>query len=38
VVPNQQANIHFFYGKGNDNRELGKGFFFFYIRESFQSL
>jgi hypothetical protein len=26
VVPNQQANIHFFNGKGNENHELGKGF------------
>jgi hypothetical protein len=27
VAPNQQANIHFFYGNGNENRELGTGFF-----------
>jgi hypothetical protein len=28
----------FFYGKGNENCELGAGFFFWYIRESYQQL
>jgi hypothetical protein len=27
VAPNQQVNIHFFYGNGNENLELGTGFF-----------
>jgi hypothetical protein len=27
LAPNKQRNIIFFYGKGNENRELGKGFF-----------
>jgi hypothetical protein len=27
VAPNQQANIHFSMGRGNQNRELGTGFF-----------
>jgi hypothetical protein len=35
VAPNQQANI-VFYGKGNENHELGTGFL--YVRESNQQL
>jgi hypothetical protein len=27
VAPNQQGNMHFFYGKDNENRELGTCFF-----------
>jgi hypothetical protein len=27
VALNCQANIHFFYGKGTENHELGMGFF-----------
>jgi hypothetical protein len=27
VAPNQQGNMHFFYENGNENHELGTGFF-----------
>jgi dihydroorotate dehydrogenase len=27
MAPNKQGNIHFFYGKANENPELGAGFF-----------
>jgi hypothetical protein len=37
MAPIQQANIHFFYGNGNDSHELGAGFFS-YIRETYQQL
>jgi hypothetical protein len=36
VALSQQANIHFFYWKGNENHELGT--VFSYIRESYQQL
>jgi hypothetical protein len=36
VAQNQQANIHFAYGKENENHELGTGFSC--IKESYQPL
>jgi hypothetical protein len=37
VAPNKQENTLFFYGKGNENHELGTGLFVC-IRESYQQL
>jgi hypothetical protein len=36
VALNKQVNIHFFYGKENENRELGTGFS--YVKESHQQI